>query len=436
MDAAGAAHAADASTVATPASEPAVASAAMRRRAFVALALLALMNAFNYMDRVLLSAVSELVKRDFALTDTQLGLLSGYAFVLVYAVLALPVARWADVGVRRSIVAGAVTVWSAMTAACGLAQQYAHLVAARIGVGVGEAGALPAAYSLLSDYFDARRRAFAIAVFLSAGTLGTTLGFVVGGALGQAYGWRTTFVLVGLPGLLLALAIRLCVAEPPRPPSPLGGRPPLRDSIAILARNRAYCWALAASVLNAFSMFGITQWLPVFFVRSHGLSVGQAGLAMGATFGLGMVIGMLVGGALADRAGRAGPDAPLRLAGGAFVVLTLVHVATLWTAWTPLAFACAFVATLAGATASPPIIAGIQQAVDPHLRATASGVHVFLAGLLGTGLAPFLIGALSDAWVPIVGRESIRYAITASLAFNVVAAWACMHTARAFREHA
>jgi MFS transporter, Spinster family, sphingosine-1-phosphate transporter len=260
------------------------APAAMTRAAAIALALLAIVNVLNYFDRVLITVVAGPVKKYFALSDTELGLLSGPAFVGVYITTTLLFGWLADRRNRRNVMAGVLALWSIMTLLGGAAQNFLQLAIARAGVGFGEAGSNPASLSMLSDYYPPARRGRAVAIFQASGMIGILLSFLVGGWVASAYGWRAVFLIAGIPGLLVAAALLYFVKEPAR-----SGLPPeqaplsLRESLGLLRANRAYCWIVLASGLSVFGNLGIMQWLPQFFIRSHHMKLTEIGMFFGCS---------------------------------------------------------------------------------------------------------------------------------------------------------
>jgi predicted MFS family arabinose efflux permease len=419
----------EAVTLETPAHTPPV----TRSNAIIAVGLLTLTNFMSYTDRMLLPALMQPIKREFTLSDTQLGLLSGFAFAIVYAVVGIPVARQADRRSRRTILACALAVWSVMTASCGLARSFVQLVLARVGVGVGEAGCSPTSLSLLSDYFPPHRRGTAVAFFGLGNTLGITAGLAAGGWLGELIGWRGAFVIVGLPGLILAALILAFLREPPRSKAyapVLGSRHVMRA----LWSNRAFCWLVAGTVCHVFITYGVVQWLPSFFMRIHGLGLRAAGVRTGATIGLGMAIGTLAGGVIGDRMTAGGLERPQYLCAASMILVVFAYGAAFWADSISLSFACAFAGAMFTALPLSPVLTAILNVCEPGLRATASAVSILTVSLLGVGLAPTVIGSLSDLWRPTLGVESLRYALSTILLMGIFAAMIHLRVARVMRE--
>ena len=390
----------------------------------VAVVLLTLVSFANYVDRMVLNALSQPIKHEFALSDTELGLLTGFAFVLLYALAALPVASLADRTSKGLVLAGCLAVWSMATAACGLTKSYGQLLLARLGVGVGESGCQPIGYALIADYFPSEKRATPTGWFLVGNSLGITAGFMLGGWLGQAYGWRTAFVVVGLPGLLLAAALALFTRAHPHANAArcAAAAPGLLTGLPLLLGDRTFRWALAANGIYSFLIFAPVAWLTPFFMRSHGLPLRSAAQWTGLAIGFGMAAGMLAGGAAADRLSRKSPAAPQLFCMAAALATGAAYLAVLSLADVWLAFAATFVASAIGALATPANIVTIQNLCDPKLRAVAASLATLTISLLGVGLAPLVVGIISDALTPKFGIESLRYSLMVALGMSFITA--------------
>ena len=277
----------------------------------VMLWLLLVVYIFNFLDRQIVNILAEPIRRDLDLSDTQIGLMTGIAFALFYTVLGLPIARYADrPGTDRAkLIAGALAIWSAMTALCGLAQNFGQLLLARIGVGVGEAGCTPAAHSLIADSVPAEKRASALAFYALGIPIGSLLGMLIGGILADTIGWRKAFLFVGAPGLLLAIVVVLFLRDPRRkqvldakaPALPVLG---MGAAIKSLLLSRTYVLLLAAGSAASFLSYGKSTWTTIFFQRTHGLSTSEVGFWFGIGGGIAGITGTILGGWLADRYGR------------------------------------------------------------------------------------------------------------------------------------
>lgn len=376
---------------------------------------LTVVNAFSYMDRMALAALAPAIKADLDLSDAQLGLLIGFAFSLFYAVCGIPIARWADRGVRRNIIALALTTWSAMTALSGAAHHFWHLFIARVGVGAGEAGCLPPAQSIICDYVPLKKRPGVFAVHNFGNYAGMMLGLVAAGWLGELLGWRWAFVAIGLPGIALALVVRLTIREPVRGVLDAGAKsaaqPTLRHALAVIWRCRTYRFMLATYVTNGFVQYGLVQWWPSFFSRNFELKMSSIGVSLGLAIGIGAATGSLSGGWVANKAAQRDIRLPLMI--GAAVTLLAI----------PAALGSLFYPTfqgsilLVGLTAlfwsvsNGAVVATSASVIAPSMRATSSSLLIFTTAVLGFGSGPFCVGLLSDLLTPAFGAQALRYAM-------------------------
>lgn len=408
---------------------PAPFSAGYRR---YALGLLVVVYVFNFVDRSILSILLESIKRDLALSDSWLGFLSGLAFALFYTTAGIPIARWADRGTRRSIIALALAVWSAMTALTGLARSFAELALARVGVGVGEAGCSPPAHSLISDLFPPGRRATALSVYSLGIPIGGAIGMAAGGWLDELFDWRTAFVVVGLPGVLLAILVRLTLREPPRG-EPAAGAPAesVVGVLRFLLERRSFLHLSLAAALHSLYGYGAGAFLPSFFRRVHDMSPGELGTWLGAIGLTTGALGTYLGGFLADRA--AVRDA--RWYAGVPAVATLAYVPlalAVYLAGDPyVALALYAPATVLGGMYLGPTFAMTQGLARPRMRATAAAILLFILNLIGLGGGPQLVGVLSDVLAPRLGDESIRWALLSVVVAGAL--WSTVHYALAAR---
>ena len=392
--------------------------------------LLALVNLINYVDRMALSILLPAIKRDLDLSDTDLGVLTGFAFATFYALFGLPIARWADRGVRRTIIFLSLAAWSTMTALSGAAQNFLQLFLARVGVGVGEAGCIPPSHSLISDYVPPVRRAGALAVHTAGATVGIIVGLASAGWLSSQFGWRLTLLLLGLPGLLIALIVRFTLTEPQRGFSDGVSDVshefiPLGVTIRRLWRCRLYVQLVTIMGLVTFTSFGLNQWLPSYYMRTFGMDVAAVGLCFGLAYGMGATLGTLGGGLLANRMSTRDICHPLRLAIACYATAIPLGIA-IFLATTP---AWAFGANFLFATIlSIPVgalFAFVQAVVPTQSRALASAIAMFCASVAGIGAGPFFVGVASDVLAPTFGgNESLRYALILSTGFLV---WPIFH---------
>ena len=376
--------------------------------------LLTIVYALNFVDRQILVILQESIKVDMALTDAQLGLLTGFAFAIFYVSVGIPIARWADVGNRKNIVAGAVAVWSGMTALSGLTQNFYQLLLARIGVGVGEAGGSPPSHSIISDYYPAKERGRAMSIYSMGVYIGILIGFVIGGWVNEYYGWRIAFFAVGLPGLLIALVVKLTLREPIRGIADgvtVKTKVTFKETLTTLWALKSFRFFALASGLTAFCSYGIGNFLPSFLIRSHGFETTQVGISLALTSGLGGIIGTFAGGYFADKLGLKDirwylwvPAIPAIF--GPVLIASAMFMDSSTQALTSL-----FVATVFGALYLGPVIAITHTLVNPNMRAMSSAILFLVLNLIGLGCGPLAVGLISDALTPSLGSDALRYAI-------------------------
>lgn len=393
-----------------------------------ALSVLVVVYTFNFIDRQILSILLEPIKADLGLSDSQLGLLAGFAFALFYATLGIPIARFADRSNRRNLIALALAVWSGMTALSGLAQNFWHLLLARIGVGVGEAGCSPPAHSMIADYFPAEKRSTALGIYSLGIPVGILFGFFVGGHINEMFGWRVAFFIVGVPGLLLAVLMRFTVREPPRGMAEgraaAADQPGILDTFTYLWGKRSFRHLAFGGALTAFVGYGVITWMPSFLIRAHGLGTGEVGTYLGLIFGIPGGIGIALGGYLADRYGARDTRWFLWIVSVALIIGlpfgTAVYLvpgvsSALWLLVLPVALGNFYQATTFAQT---------QGLVTLRMRAVAAAVLLFILNIIGLGIGPWAVGRLSDFLVPQFGDESLRWSL---LICGLVNAWAALH---------
>jgi MFS family permease len=400
---------------------------------FVVLGLLLLVYAFNFIDRQVLGILVPAIKTELHFTDTQLGWLGGPAFAIFYTALGVPIAWLADHWSRTWIMTIALAVWSAFTAVCGYAQNFAQLFGARLGVGVGEAGGVAPAYSLISDYFPPRERARALAVYSFGIPIGSAAGILVGGLLAARLDWRIAFLVVGVAGFLIAPIFRLFVREPERgrfdrQAAPAAGASILGAAKVLMAKP-SY-WLLSFGAASSSIMgYGIFFWMPSFLVRSFGFNVEQVSIYYGAILLIGGVIGVWLGGALADHMGTKRSRYAL-IPAAAFVLTLPCYVAGLLSNDAALAFVLFLPPTALGLMWLGPVIAAVQHLAPAHMRTVASALFLFINNLIGLGGGSLIIGALSDTLAARFGEEALRYSILAGTGFYLLAALLMAFAAR------
>jgi len=382
------------------------------------LALLFGVYSFNWMDRQVLVILLEPIRQDLQLSDTAAGLLSGFVFSTVYSFAGIPIARWADRSNRRSVIALALAAWSLMTVGAAFARGFASLAVARMGVAVCEAGCSPPAHSLISDYFPPRRRGTAIAIYSLGISVGIWAGLTLGGIINEHYGWRAAFLILGLPGLLLALTIRLVVREPPRGryEAQVDNAPvPAREAAQRLWRTRSYVYAALGLGLIAFTGSGFENWTPAYLIRVLGLSSSEAGTLAGLVEGMAGILGTLGAGLLADRLAQRDPRWYLWMPLVGVVIYMPAMLWFLYGAGSGPGFHAAYWLSIFGiATYTAPLIAIGISLLPANLRALGSSVMLFVMNMLGVGGGTFAVGWVSDHLEPQFGIESLRHAIAST----------------------
>lgn len=399
--------------------------------AYYVLGVLFVVYIFNFIDRQILAILLQPIKEDLKISDTALGFLTGFAFALFYTFAGLPLARIADRWVRRSLIAISLATWSIMTAVSGLARGFTDLALARIGVGIGEAGATPPAHSLIADYFPPEKRATAFAVYASGIYVGVGLGFWIGGWINDNYGWRMAFFVVGLPGVLMALLVRFTVREPPRGLSDrLAGniqKYTVREVWRFFSTLPAARNASLAGGFHAFVGYGLGTWLPAFFIRVHHMTPGSLGRWLSWITAFGGIIGAFAGGWIADRWIQSNPRARpyVGLIGALLSIPPLFF--TLLLADTEIALLALIPYNIATTLWLGPTIAIIQELVPPSMRAMASAFFLFVVTIVGLGAGPQVIGILNDM---IGTTDAVRYSLLyVAIIMNIIAAWFFWQTA-------
>jgi len=391
--------------------------------------ILFLVYVVNFVDRQILSVLLDPIKEDLGATDTQMGFLTGFAFALFYTGFGIPIARWADRGVRRSIIALGLTVWSAMTAACGFATSFLHLAIARVGVGVGEAAGSPPAHSLISDYFRPEQRTTAFSVYNFGIPVGVMLGYLAGGWIVEFFNWRVAFFAAAVPGLVLALVLRFTVREPPRgrydgvtsEMSEAAPEPSFREVCKFLLSLRSFVLVSIAAGFSAFASYGFGSWVPAFLGRVHGMGSGEIGTWIGIESGVGGVLGMLATGLIADRLARRDLRWYVWISAISIVIYVPFCAAFLLLSDTTMALMAYFVPVALSSVYLAPSLALIHRLVKPNMRAVASSVAMFFLNLIGMGLGPQAVGFASDWLAPTYGDESLRYALLFALSSKGIA---------------
>ena len=394
----------------------------------------------SFIDRSIINILVEPIKQEFGVSDAAMGLLTGFYFALFYATLGMPVAKWADRSNRRNIITLAITVWSATTALCGFAQSFVQLAAARIGVGIGEAGSSPPSHSMIADMYKHEERVSAMAIYSLGIHIGIMLGFFIGGWVAETYGWRAAFLVVGFPGLVIAVIFRFTVPEPAR--GQVEKKPPgtvqavqltgLRETFVHLWQTPSLRHVVIGSTLVSFIGYGGVAFGAAFLMRSHGLGLAQVGTILAPLGGLMGIIGALSAGKIADK--LALKDARwtawiVAIAKTCAIPLALVFYLTdnLVIAFIAYAPMVALSATYQGSTFSM-----VQTLTPLKVRTQASAILLFIINFIGLGGGPLTVGYLSDVLNPEYGVDSLRYAL---LIVSMLGLWGAYHYYQAGRHY-
>jgi len=396
------------------------------------LALLFGVAVFALVDRQIVGMLIVPIKQEFGVSDTLLGLLTGPAFAVFYVIAGIPIARWADRGVRRSIIALGLLAWSALTLASGLVTSFVQLALARSGVGIGEAAGTPPSHALISDYVRPERRATALALYSLGSTVGVFLAYLVGGWIRQAYGWRMVFIALGVPGVLLAVLIRLTVREPPRgrfEPAARAANEPVGAVVRYLLGLPSYRQVLIASGLHSLAASAAGIWNPAFLERVHGMSGAQTGVALALGHAPFSALGMVASGWIIDRLALRDSRWLMWYTGWSSILLapfTLIFLL----APREIALASMPVSALLTAAGIPGMHATNQALARPSMRALASALNLLVLSLIGFGLGSFIVGVLNDRFAAAFGDQAVRYSLALVAVLSI---WSGVHNLLAAR---
>jgi MFS family permease len=387
----------------------------------VVLALLLLAYILNFLDRQILGILAQPIKADLHLSDTQFGAVGGLAFAMLYSALGIPLAYLADKTSRSGVIAASLGIWSAFTALCGTAAGFGQLFLYRLGVGVGEAGGVAPSYALIADYVPAERRARALAIFSLGVPIGLAGGSFIGARLAAWFGWRATFLIMGIAGVILAPLLRLLVRDlPTRAAS--SDQAPLSSVFPMVARKPAF-WLLAfASSSSSLCGYGLALWTPSVMMRSFGLDLVSTGNFLASLLLIGGCAGVFAGGWLADRLGRRDRAWYAKLPAIAWIISVPsfglgFFAPNLWVAWPLLLVGNAVNILWLG-----PVVTAVQHLVPRPMRSTASASFLLINNLIGLGVGPWLMGRLSDALKATYGADALRDSAVFCLAFYLLAA--------------
>lgn len=437
----------DTTATASPTSAAFMLSERSRR---YAMWLLLVIYILNFIDRQIVNAVAELIKNDLGLSDTEVGLMTGFAFAVFYTVLGLPIARLADRTSRPLIISVALGIWSLFTVLSGFATNITQMLLARIGVGVGEAGCSPPAHSLISDINPKDKRASALAFYALGIPIGAVLGTSAGGVLAGEFGWRMAFVICGLPGVILAIITLFTLVEPRARGLAVGIKAvtvpaaTIGEVLRTLATKRTFWLVAFAAAIKSFIGYGHAPFTASFFLRVHGDAIqpladwmgleriGALSIMLAVFGGVGGVIGTLLGGRIADHYGRLDYRAWCSVPGIASLIVIPLFVTAMLMPSPYIAIPIFAVTAILGTLWYGPVFATAQSIVPPHMRAVAAAILLFVINLIGLGLGPVAVGALSDLLANGFGmgkNEGLRWALIIS-AFAGVGAFVLFWLAR------
>jgi MFS family permease len=432
-------------TADSPTTIPALVVAAAPARARLpkyALALLVVIYALSNIDRQIINILAELIRKDLHLHDWQIGMMTGFSFAILYAILGIPIARLAERANRSLIIATSVAVWSAFTALCGITRTFPQLILARIGVGIGEAGCTPATVSLISDIAPREKRASALAIYQMGAPIGALLGMAVGGIVADIGGWRMAFLVAAAPGLIVAALTALTLKEPRKEVGPTARpsdpAPTFKEARRELRACGTYVFFVMGGMLQAMLGYGNAAFLGSFFFRNHGEALARAaggvglqtagflGLTLGLISGIGGTLGAYIGGKIADHYVATDPR-------GLVVQISLVNIAiaplfasAMLVGSAPIAFILLLMQSTCLAVCYGPNFMILQSVVHPRTRATAIAFYLLMVNLVGLGLGPVLVGSLSDYLSRGAGlgaAQGLRFAlVTSSMLGALVAA--------------
>lgn len=405
------------------------------------LGVLTLVYALNIADRFSISTLIEPIKLELALSDSSVAFLTGVALAIFYVTIGIPVATLADRANRRNIIAVALGIWSAMTAVCGLAQNYWHLLFARFGVGIGEAGGTPPSTSMLADKFPAARRPMALTIYALGASLGAWLGSSVAGAVADRFGWRGAFLALGIPGVLIALIVFLTIREPTRgalDTVPVSSVEPasLAATLRYIRNKRSATHLLIAATVATFWSWGLMWWTPTFLVRSWGMTVGEAGATLGPMHLIAGSACTVLAGWLMGRPAASDPRYIVRLLAWVTAATTIPSILLYWTTSREVAIAMLWIFVPAIYFYIGPILGLLQNLVPAGARAQSCAILLFTANFANLVIAPQLVGVMSDqlALHADLGRESLRWALIAIAPTGFWAAWHLWTCGRTIRE--
>jgi len=397
-----------------------------------------IVTVFNYMDRSIISILLDDIAKEFSMSDFEIGVLSGLPFALFYAIVGLAFARVADYSNRRYLIAIAVAVWSLATAACGLATGFGMLLALRVCVGIGEGAGTPASHSILAETVPADRRAAAASILTLAGALGGLLGYSGAGAIADQLGWRAAFVVVGLPGLLVAFMAYLMIPEPrvaPRIPSlsELLGDDAI-DVAKKLLSLPSFRNIIVGFTIVYFVQMGISQWTPIFLIRSFGVTLTQVGLYVGFISAGAMAVGTIIGGVIGDRLAKIDVSWYLRIAALCGLAMAPCYLAFIFSDSFQVALFFLLLSSFLSGIYFGPLFASLYAIAGADRRATAVALSLLTTNIIGLGIGPLFIGSLSEIFSPIEGKDALSFAMAISSIALPIGSWFLFRGSRSLRH--
>lgn len=403
----------------------------------VVLAMLLLVYTFNFLDRQILGILAKPIQASLNLSDGEFGMIGGTAFAILYSVLGVPLALLADRVGKTQVIAGSLVVWSGFTALCGTATGFWSLFLYRLGVGVGEAGGVAPSYALIADYFPVERRAKALAIYSMGIPIGLGSGVLLGAYIAAMVNWQAAFVTVGIAGILVAPLFLWLVRDRPRP-AVEETRVPALAVLPILMKKPAY-WLLSIGAgFSSMAGYGLALWVPKIVAVHYGWTANddliKVGQFMGALLLIGGTTGIFLGGVLADRMGRIDRGWYAKIPAVAWAITAPMFMLGLWTPYPLLAWCLLLIPNALNTLWLGPIVTAAQHLAPSRMRAGASGTFLLVNNLLGLGLGPWLMGALSDALKGSYGDASLRYAAIITVSFYLVAAALALLAVRPLRR--
>jgi predicted MFS family arabinose efflux permease len=389
-----------------------------------ALVMLTIIYTLNFLDRTVITILIDPIKRDYHLSDKAMGFISGFGFVIMYSILAAPVARWADRSNRRSILTWGLVIWSGMTALAGIARNALQLTLARFGVGIGEAAGTAPSASIISDLFPGDQRAMAMSVYQLGPVFGGFLGAFIGGWINQYYGWHRAFLVAGLPGLLVALIFRFTVKEPIRGTTERTKvdtrQQPVGETLRFMLHQKSYMLLLLGFCLTTFTQFGFGTWTAPFLGRIRHLNSAQIGTYLGTVRGLAGLVGTLIGGYLTDWAGHRDPRWRLYVPAICSIIAAPAVLVFLFSPSPVLSLAGFALISAASPVHVGPIVSVSHSVVKVGMRAFSTSVLYLISELIGLGLGPYFIGAFNDHYARQLGVNVIRYSMATAAATTLI----------------